>query len=104
MVEEEHLLYLDQLEEQHHDALLANERHQKCIKLQYGKSIQPHIFFKGDLVLVYDQKHDQISEGNLETIWFDPYIVKHILKKGACVLIEYDENTLTEPYNGLYVK
>jgi hypothetical protein len=54
---EEHLLYLEQLDEKHRDATLANEAHKQCVKCQYDRSIHPQIFSEGDLVLVYDQEN-----------------------------------------------
>ena len=52
--EEERFLYLNNLNENRRDATLANEAHKKCVKVQYDKSIQPHAFNEGDLVLTYD--------------------------------------------------
>ena len=60
--EEEQFLYLSKLDETHHDAALVNEAHQKRIKSQYDKSIQPRAFAEGDLVLVYDQAHDKLGQ------------------------------------------
>jgi hypothetical protein len=74
--EEERFLYLMKLDETHHDVSLTNETHKKCIKTQYDKSIQPHVFEEGDLVLVYDQDHDKLGAGKLEPMWHGPYIVK----------------------------
>ena len=33
-----------------------------------------------------------------------PYIVKHVLAKGAYELVDYDEIPLAQPRNGLYLK
>ena len=49
--EKEIFLYFNNLDETWRDATLANEAHKKCVKAQYDKSIQPHVFNKGDLVL-----------------------------------------------------
>jgi hypothetical protein len=38
---EEKLLYLEQLNEQHRDASLANEAHKHKIKCQYDRSVHP---------------------------------------------------------------
>jgi hypothetical protein len=101
---EEHLLYLAHLDEHHHDVALANETHKKCIKSQYDKLVQPHVFAEGDLVLVYDQDHDTLGAGKFEPLWHGPYIIKHVLHKGAYELVDYDGNPLLEPHNGLYLK
>ena len=52
--EEARFLYLNNLDETRRDVALANDAHKKCIKEHYDKSIQPHVFNKGDLVLTYD--------------------------------------------------
>ena len=49
---EEHLLHLENLDEQRRDALTANEAHKNRVKNQYDKSVKPRIFFEGELVLL----------------------------------------------------
>jgi hypothetical protein len=102
--EEERFLYLSKLDETRRDAALINEAHQKRIKSQYDKSVQPRAFAEGDLVLVYDQAHDKLGTGKLEPMWHGPYIVKRVLHKGAYELVDYDGISLGEPRNGLYLK
>ena len=68
---------------------MANEAHKKCIKAQYDKSIQPHVFNEGDMVLTYDQKHDKIVKGKLESMRYGPYIVSKVLEKGAYEIVDY---------------
>jgi hypothetical protein len=99
-----HLLYLEQLDEQRRDATLANEAHKKKFKYQYDRSVHPRIFFEGDLVLVYDQDKDPMGAGKFKLMWFRPFIVKKVLKKGAYRLVEFEGNALVEPRNGLYLK
>ena len=53
-----HLFYLVKLDEHRRDATSANEEHKYRNKSQYDKSFCLQIFSEGDLVLVYDQKHD----------------------------------------------
>ena len=72
---EERLLSLDHLDETHRDATLALEAHQRRVKAQYDKSVKPCSFQEGDLVLLYDQKHDLLGVGTLQPLWLDPYIV-----------------------------
>ena len=64
-LEEERLLYLNNLDETRCDAALENEAHKWWMKAQYDWSIQPHSFNEGDLVLTYDQKHDKFGAGKL---------------------------------------
>jgi hypothetical protein len=44
--EEEHLLYLMQLDETHCDVTLVIETHKKRVKDQYDKHVKPHVFFR----------------------------------------------------------
>jgi hypothetical protein len=37
-------------------------------------------------------------------MWFRPFIVKEVLKKGTYCLVEFEGNALAEPRNGLYLK
>jgi hypothetical protein len=37
-------------------------------------------------------------------MWFRPFIVKEVLKKGAYHLVDFEGNALTEPRKGLYLK
>jgi hypothetical protein len=101
---EERLLYLERLNEQRCDAALANETHKQKVKCQYDRSIRPRIFSEGDLVLVYDQDKDSLGAGKFKPMWFGPFIIKEILKKGAYRLVEFEGNALAEPRNGLYLK
>ena len=49
---EEHLVHLEQLDEQRQDALVALEVNKHHIKVQYDKSVHPRRFSEGDLVLL----------------------------------------------------
>ena len=42
--EEARFLYSNNLDETRGDAAFANEAHKKCVKAQYDKSVQPHVF------------------------------------------------------------
>jgi hypothetical protein len=101
---EEHLLYLEQLNEQRCDAALANEAHKQKFKCQYDRSVLPWIFSEGNLVLVYDQDKDPLGAGKFKPMWFRPFIVKEVLRKGAYHLVDFEGNFLVEPRNGLYLK
>ena len=101
---EEQLVYLEQLNEQCRDAALANEAHKHMVKCQYDRSFHPRIFSKGDLVLVYDQDKDPLGAGKFKNMWFKPFIIKEVLKKGSYHLVDFEGNSLAEPRNGLYLK
>jgi hypothetical protein len=101
---EEWLLYLERLNEQCHDAALANKAHKHKVKCQYDRSVCPRIFFEGDLVLVYDQDKDPLGAGKFKPMWFRPFIIKEVLKKGSYHLVDFEGNSLAEPRNGLYLK
>ena len=59
---EERFIYLPNIDETRRDAALVNEAHKKRIKVQYDKSVHPRVFSEGDLVLNYDQRHDNIGK------------------------------------------
>jgi hypothetical protein len=64
----------------------------------------PRVFSEGDLVLVYDQDKDALGAGKFNPLWHGPYIVRHVLEKGAYKLVDYEGNVFPEPRNGLYLK
>jgi hypothetical protein len=101
---EERIIYLDQLNEQCRDAASANEAHKQRVKCQYDRSVRPRIFFEGDLVLVYDQDKVPLGESKFKPMWFRPFILKEVLKKGAYRLVDFEGNALAEPRNGLYLE
>ena len=84
------LLNLIHLDETCREAQLAKEAYKRCIKAQYNKNVYPHIFSKGDLVLLYDQEVDVIGAGKFDPLWHGPYIVKRVPTKGAYELVDYD--------------
>jgi hypothetical protein len=103
-IEEEHLLYLMQLDETRRDVALVIETQKKRIKSQYEKHVKPHVFYEGDLVLLYEQDRDFLGVGKFEAMWQGPYIVKHVLEKGSYELVDYYGIPLSEPRNGIYLK
>ena len=78
-LEEEWFLYLNKLEKTIRDVSLANEAQKWWMKSQYDRSIQPCSFNEGDLVLTYDQKHDKLGAGKLESMWHGNYIISRVL-------------------------
>jgi hypothetical protein len=100
---EERLLYLKQLNEQCRDAALANEAHKHKFKCQYDRSVHPQIFSEGDLVLVYDQDKDPLVAGKFKPMWFGPFIMKEVLKRGTYHLVDFEGNALAETRNWLYL-
>ena len=52
---------------------------------------------EGDLVLLYDQESDKLGAGKFKSLWMGPYIVKHVLAKGAYELVDYDGIPLVQP-------
>jgi hypothetical protein len=86
---EERLVYLEQLNEQRRDAALASEAHKHKVKCQYDRYICPRLFSKGILVLVYDQDKDPLGASKFKPMWFGPFIIKEVLKKGAYHLVDF---------------
>ena len=101
---EERLVHLEQLDEKHRDALVALEVNKRRVKVQYDKSIHPRRFSEGDLVLLWDQDKEPLGARNFNPMWHGPYVVKHVLEKGAYELVYYEGMDLVEPRNGLYLK
>jgi hypothetical protein len=101
---EEHLLYLEHLDEQHRDGALANEAHKQHVKCKCDRFIHPWIFFEGDLFLVYNKCKYPLGACKFKPMWFGPFIVKKVLENGAYQLVDFKGNTLSEPINGLYLK
>ena len=90
-------MYLNKLHETRRDATLANEAHKRRMKVQYDRTVQPHSFNEGDMVLTYDQKHDKLGAGKFESMWHGPYIMSRVLEKGAYESVDYDRIPLGEP-------
>eukprot|EP00253_Pinus_taeda_P010392 PITA_10392 len=101
---EEHLLYLERLDETHRLASLAIEAQKKRVKTHFDNTVNPRSFIEGDLVLLYNQANDKLGAGKFEPMWHWPYIVKIFLQKGSYELIDYEGNPLDKPLNGLYLK
>ena len=93
---EEHLVHLEQLDEQRRDSLVDLEVNKHRNKVQYDKYVCPRNFSEGDLVLLWDQAKEPLGERKFNPMWHGPYIVKCVLEKGT-----YE---LDEPRNGLYLK
>ena len=67
------------------------------MKVQYDKIVQARSFNEGDLVLTYDQKNDKLGARKFASMWHVPYIVSHVLEKGAYELVYYNMIPLGEP-------
>ena len=76
---------------------MANEAHKQKVKC-------PWIFSVGDLVLVYAQDKDPLGAGKFKPMWFRPFIIKEVLKKGTYCLVDFEGNSFSEPRNGLYLR
>ena len=101
---EEHLLYLERLDETCQLASLDIEAQKKRVKTHFDQTVNPRYFTEGDLVLLYDQASDKLGASKFEPMWNGLYIVKCVLQKGAYELIDYEGNPLDKPRNGLYLK
>ena len=74
------------------------------VKVQYDKFVRPRRFSEGYLVLLWDQDKEPLGEGKVNPMWHGPYVVKHVLDKGAYELVDYEGTSLAEPRNGVYLK
>ena len=98
------MVHLEQLDEQHRDALVALEVNKRRVKARYDKSVCLRRFSEEDLVLLWDQLKEPLGTRNFNPIWHGPYVVKHVLEKGAYELVDYEGMALAETRNGLYLK
>ena len=53
--------------------------------------------------MVYNQDNDKIRKGKFVPKWFGPHVVEKVLKIGACELVSYDGEPLSNIRNGLYL-
>jgi hypothetical protein len=83
---------------------LAKEAHKHRVKCQYDWSIHPRVFFKGDRVSAYDQDKDPFGIGKFKPMWSGSFIIKNVLEKGSCELVDFEGNVLRGPINGIYLK
>ena len=82
-------------------ALEVNKCH---FKVQYDKFVHPRRFSEGYLVLLWDQPKEPSGARKFNPMWCGPYVVKHVLEKGAYELVDYEGTALEEPRNGIYLK
>ena len=87
---EERLVHLEKLDEQCRDALVALEVNKHRVKVQYDRSVRPRVFSEGDLVLLWDQPKEPLGAWKFNPMWHGPYMIKHVLEKGAYELVDYE--------------
>ena len=87
---EEHLVHLEQLDEQRRDALVVLEVNKHRVKVQYDKSFRLRRFNEGDLVHLWDQAKEPLGTGKFNPMWHGTYVVKHELDKGTYELVDYE--------------
>jgi hypothetical protein len=98
------LIHLASLDEQRRDASMTIEANKRRVKIQYDKSLCPHLYVEDDLVLLYDQAKEPLEARKFKPMWHGLYIMRRVLEKGAYELEYYEGNMLVEPKNGLYLK
>jgi hypothetical protein len=98
------LVHLESLDEKRQDASTTVEANKRHVKVQNDIYVCPQLYVEGDLVLLYDQAKEPLGVGKFKPMWHGPYIVRHVLEKGAYELEYYEGNMLDEPRNGIYLK
>ena len=73
-IDEERFLYLNKLDETRCNAALDNEAHKQRMKVQYDRTVQPHSFNEGDLVLTYDRSMISWGKVNLSLCGMGPIL------------------------------
>ena len=104
LLEEEHLIYLERLDETPCFAALVIEAQKKWVKVHFDQTVSSSTFVEGDLFLLYDQAHDNLGVGRFKPMWHRPYIIKRFLQNRAYELIDYEGYPLDQPRNGIYLK
>ena len=94
----------EQTNEDHRSSLQMIEATKSRSKSHFDSHVHPRTFSEGDLVLVYDQANDKLGKGNFNSMWYGTYVIHHFLRKGVCILAEFDGHLLKNPHNGLYLK
>jgi hypothetical protein len=61
---EEHLIHLENPNDQFQDASMTIEVNNQCDKVQYDRYVCPEKYVEGELVLLYDQAKEQLGAGN----------------------------------------
>ena len=82
-------------------ALEVNKNH---VRVQYDKFVHSRRFSEGDLVILWDQAKEPFGVGKFNPMWHGPYVVKHVLERGAYELVYFEGTALEEPRNGIYLK
>ena len=95
---------LENTNEDFHASLLMIEAAKMWLKPHYDSHFHLCTFNKGNLILIYDQYNDKTRKGNLESMFYGPYIIHRCLNKGAYLLVDSDGHLLKNPHNGLYLK
>jgi hypothetical protein len=101
---ERRLIHLESLDEQRRDASTTIKVNKRRVKVQYDKSVYPRLYAEGDLVLLSYQAKEPLGVDKFKPMWHGPYIVRHVLERGAYELEDNEGNMLVEPRNGLYLK
>ena len=80
--QEEHLLYLERLDETRRFIALVREAQKKWVKAHFDLSVSPRSFVEGDLVLLYDQAHDNLGQENSNPCGMGPISLSAFCRMG----------------------
>ena len=69
------LLMLEHRNEDRRIAILMIEAAKTQLKSHYDSHVHQRTFSEGDLVLIYDQSHDNIGKGKFESMWYGPSVI-----------------------------
>jgi hypothetical protein len=83
---------------------LANEAHKHKVKFSMIGPFVLGFSLKATLSWSVTKIRTPLGVGKFKPMWFGPFIIKEVLKKGAYRLVDFEGNALVEPRNGLYLK
>ncbi|RDX63820.1 hypothetical protein CR513_57700, partial [Mucuna pruriens] len=93
---------LDQLnliEEKQLTTLCHGQLYQSRVKNAFDKTVRPHVFRKGDMVLKKILPNVKDQRGKWAPNYEGPYVVKHAFSGGALILTDSEGRDLKHPVN-----
>lgn len=102
-VMEDRLAIIEELEEEREAALDQTKAVQDKRKFRFDSRIRHEPIFAGDLVLIYDSRHQKFP-GKLHVRWIGPYLVNRVYENGSLECSTLDHEPLPTRVNGSRVK
>ncbi|KAK1431626.1 hypothetical protein QVD17_08115 [Tagetes erecta] len=95
---------LDLLEERREIAAIKESKYKAKMEKEYNKKVRKCSFKQGDYVLRSNQASRAEAPGKLSPNWEGPYVVKHVVGKGAYTLSHLDGRTIPRTWNAAQLR